>query len=41
MALGVVLQPAIFKLYGALPGPLRDRADDLAQAAFSAASASM
>ncbi len=33
MALGAVLQPAVFKLYGRLPGPLRDRALVLAQAA--------
>lgn len=39
MALGVVLQPAMFKLYGALPGPLRERADELAQAAALAAGA--
>lgn len=41
MALGVVLQPAMFKLYGALPGPLRERADELAKAAALAAGASI
>lgn len=39
MALGAVLQPAVFKLYGRLPGPLRDRAPDLARAAAVAAGA--
>jgi AcrR family transcriptional regulator len=32
-ALGAVLQPAVFKLYGRLPGPLGARADELAKAA--------
>lgn len=36
MALGAVLQPAIFKLYGRLPGPLKDRAAILADAAAKA-----
>ena len=34
MALGAVLQPAVFKLYGRLPGPLSDRAEELTQAAL-------
>lgn len=38
-ALGAVLQPAVFKLYGRLPGPLSARADDLAQAAARAVGA--
>jgi maltose alpha-D-glucosyltransferase/alpha-amylase len=38
-ALGAVLQPAVFKLYGRLPGPLRDRAADLARAACGAVGA--
>ncbi|HEY8580631.1 MAG TPA: TetR/AcrR family transcriptional regulator [Beijerinckiaceae bacterium] len=37
MALGAVLQPAVFKLYGRLPGPLRARAPRLAEAAAAAA----
>ena len=37
MALGAVLQPATFKLYGRLPGPLRAHAALLAQAAYHAA----
>lgn len=32
MALGAVLQPAVFKLYGRLPGSMRDLAPDLTQA---------
>ena len=36
MALGTVLQPAVAKLYGTLPGPLRDRAPDMARAAAAA-----
>jgi AcrR family transcriptional regulator len=39
MALGAVLQPAVFKLYGRLPGPLKDRAPLLAEAAAKAAGA--
>lgn len=39
MALGAVLQPAVFKLYGRLEGSLRDRAALLAQAALHAAGA--
>ena len=35
-ALGAVLQPAVFKLYGRLPGPLRARAEELAGAATRA-----
>ena len=35
MALGAVLQPAVFKLYGRLPGPLSDRAEDLTRAALA------
>ena len=34
-ALGAVLQPAVFKLYGRLPGPLSDRAEDLTRAALA------
>ncbi len=34
MALGAVLQPCVFKLYGRLPGPMRDRAGDLTHAAL-------
>ena len=36
MALGAALQPAVFKLYGRLPGPLAPRADALARAALAA-----
>jgi AcrR family transcriptional regulator len=32
MALGAVLQPAVFKLYGRLPGPMRDLAPVMTQA---------
>jgi len=39
VALGAVLQPAVFKLYGRLPGPLRDRAAVLAVAAAAAVGA--
>ncbi len=39
MALGAVLQPAVFKFYGRLPGPLKDRAPILADAAARAAGA--
>jgi AcrR family transcriptional regulator len=35
-ALGAVLQPAVFKLYGRLPGPLATHARDLADAATRA-----
>ncbi|MFN3888952.1 MAG: TetR/AcrR family transcriptional regulator [Beijerinckiaceae bacterium] len=38
-ALGAVLQPAVFKLYGRLPGPLSDRAEELAAAAGRAVGA--
>jgi AcrR family transcriptional regulator len=38
-ALGAVLQPAVFKLYGRLPGPLSARADELAAAAARAVGA--
>lgn len=38
-ALGAVLQPALFKLYGRLPGPLRDRAEALTHAACGAVGA--
>jgi len=34
MALGAVLQPCVFKLYGRLPGPMQDRSLDLTQAAL-------
>ena len=34
MALGAVLQPCVFKLYGRLPGPMRERAPELAGAAL-------
>jgi hypothetical protein len=30
-----VLQPAVFKLYGRLPGPLTDHADELTRAALA------
>ena len=36
MALGAVLQPCVFKLYGRLPGPMRHRAPELADAALRA-----
>ena len=36
MALGAVLQPCVFKLYGRLPGPMRRRAPELADAALRA-----
>ncbi len=36
MALGAVLQPCVFKLYGRLPGPMRSRAPELASAALRA-----
>ena len=35
MALGAVLQPAVFKLYGRLPGRLSDRVEDLTGAALA------
>ncbi len=38
-ALGAVLQPAVFKLYGRLPGPLSARAEELADAAARAVGA--
>jgi AcrR family transcriptional regulator len=34
MALGAVLQPCVFKLYGRLPGSMRERARDLTDAAL-------
>ena len=34
MALGAVLQPCVFKLYGRLPGPMRAHAPELASAAL-------
>jgi len=34
VALGAVLQPCVFKLYGRLPGPMRDRSRELTQAAL-------
>ncbi len=34
MALGAVLQPCVFKLYGRLPGQMRDRAAELTDAAL-------
>ena len=37
MALGAVLQAAVFKIYGRLPGPLRERAGALALAATKSA----
>jgi hypothetical protein len=36
IALGAVVQPATFKLYGRLPGPLTERADAIAQAVIRA-----
>lgn len=39
MALGAVLQPAVFKIYGRLPGTLSSRAAALAEAAMNAAGA--
>ncbi len=39
VALGAVLQPAVFKLYGRLEGPLGDRAGTLARAAIAAVEA--
>lgn len=38
-ALGAVLQPAVFKLYGRLPGPMSARAEELAGAAARAVGA--
>ena len=39
VALGAALQPAVFKLYGRLPGPLSARAEALAAAAMRAVGA--
>lgn len=39
VALGAALQPAVFKLYGRLPGPLTDHAEALAVAAIRAVGA--
>lgn len=39
MALGTVLQPAVFKLYGRLPGPMRDLAPEITRAALRVLSA--
>ena len=39
MALGAVVQPAVFKIYGRLPGPLAGRAEALTRAALAAAGA--
>ena len=39
MALGAVVQPAVFKLYGRLPGPLAARAKALTRAALGAVGA--
>ena len=36
MALGAVVQPAIFKIYGRLPGPLAGRVEALTRAALGA-----
>ena len=39
IALGAALQPATFKLYGRLPGAMRDIADDIMRAALAAVGA--
>ena len=40
MALGAVLQPCVFKLYGRLPGPMREHARKLTSAALRVLQAS-